>query len=292
MHRPDIDIDQLRALLAVAETGGFTAAASRINRTQSAVSQKIARLEEQLGWKVFERNSRGLRLTPRGEGLLEGARKLLVDYERFIDGLGGAGPETTLRLGVSENLIATRLPGLLTQLNAGQPGRRIELSTGPGVDLLRDLDEGRLDVVVARQRTGERGSRGHVAWREPMAWVAASSFRENESESVPLVLMREPCAYRDAGLAALDEAGRPWTAACVVGNLASLEAAVLAGLGVTPQARSFARAGMKIVKPSRRWPALPDTEIAVFGRDAEQAATVEALAAMLSTSACTDGGAA
>ena len=286
MHRPDIDIDQLRALLAVAETGGFTAAASRINRTQSAVSQKIARLEEQLGWKVFERNSRGLRLTSRGEGLVESARKLLVDYERFVDGLQGNSPETSLRLGVSENLIATRLPGLLAQLNAGQPGRRIELSTGAGVDLLRDLDEGRLDVVVARQRTGERGSRGRVAWREPMAWVASSSFRDDEGGSAPLVLMREPCAYRDAGLAALGAAGRPWTAACVVGNLASLEAAVLAGLGVTPQARSFARAGMKIVKPSRRWPALPETEIAVFGRDDGQAATVEALASMLSTSAC------
>jgi DNA-binding transcriptional LysR family regulator len=69
----------------------------------------------------------------------------------------------------------------------------------------------------------------------------------------------------------------------VVGNLASLEAAVLAGLGVTPQARSFARAGMKVLRPSRRWPPLPDTEVAVFGRDAAHAATVEALVSMLSS---------
>ncbi|MGE7139532.1 LysR substrate-binding domain-containing protein [Luteibacter sp. NPDC031894] len=281
-HRPDIDIDQLRALLAVAETGGFTAAAGRINRTQSAVSQKIARLEDQLGWKVFARNSRGLRLTPRGEALLESARKLIVDYERFLDGVQGATPETNLRLGVSENLIATRLPALLAQLNAEQPGRRIDLSTAPGVELLHDLDEGRLDIVVTRQRSGDGAARGRVAWREPMAWVASSSFREDEGDSAPLVLLREPCAYRDAGIAALEAAGRPWTAACVVGNLASLEAAVLAGLGVTPQARSFARAGMKVLKPSRRWPVLPETEIAVFG-DEGHAAHVEALAAMLST---------
>lgn len=284
-HRPDIDIDQLRALLAVAETGGFTAAAGRINRTQSAVSQKIARLEEQLGWKVFERNSRGLRLTPRGGALLEGARKLLVDYERFVDGIQGSDAEAILRLGVSENLIASRLPALLARLNAEEPGQRIELSTGPGIALLKDLDEGRLDVAIAQRRAGEGASRGRVAWREPMAWVAASSFREDEGGSAPLVLLREPCAYRDAGLTALEDAGRPWVAACIVGNLASLEAAVLAGLGVTPQARSFARAGMKILKPSRRWPALPDTEIAVFSRGSEQAAAVDALAAMLSAPA-------
>jgi DNA-binding transcriptional LysR family regulator len=282
-RRPDIDIDHLRALLAVAETGGFTAAAGRINRTQSAVSQKIARLEEQLGWRVFERNRRGLRLTERGERLLDGARGLLSDYERFVDGLQEVEARGTLRLGVSENLIATRLPDLLARLGAAQPGVRIDVTTAAGVDLLRDLDEGRLDVVVARQRTGERGPRGRVAWREPMAWVAGSSFRDESGGAAALVLMREPCAYREAGLAALEEAGRAWSAACVVGNLASLEAAVLAGLGVTPQARSFARAGMKVLRPSRRWPPLPDTEVAVFGRDAAHAATVEALVSMLSS---------
>ncbi|HXP01367.1 MAG TPA: LysR family transcriptional regulator [Luteibacter sp.] len=283
MTRPDIEIDLLRALMAVAETGGFTAAAERLNRTQSAVSQKIARLEEQLGWKVFDRNSRGLRLTARGEALLDRSRKLLAQYERFIDDVRESSVYTTLRLGVSENLTVTRLPGLLARLNAAYPDMRIELSTGIGADLLHDLDEGRLDILVAKQRGGESGRRGRVAWREPMVWVAATSFRENDSVDARLVLMREPCAYREAAIAALDGAGRPWTVACTVGNLSGVEAAVLGGLGVAPQARSFARAGMKILRTSRRWPALPESEVAVFGRGADQAALVESLVEMLAS---------
>lgn len=283
MLRPDIDIDLLRALLAVAETGGFTAAAERLNRTQSAVSQKIARLEDQLGWKAFDRNSRGLRLTQRGEALVDRARKLLAQYERFLDEVREASVSTTLRLGVSENLTVTRLPGLLARLNATFPEMRIELSTGISTDLLHDLDEGRLDIVVAKQRGGESDRQGRVAWREPMVWVAATSYRENESVDARLVLMREPCSYREAAAEVLDAAGRAWTVACTVGNLTGVEAAVRGGLGVTPQARSFVRAGMRVIRTSRRWPALPESEVAVFGHGSEHAALVENLVDMLAS---------
>src|ERR1700754_4498256 len=109
-QRPDIEVDLLRAFVAVADTGGFTAAAESLHRTQSAVSQKIARLEETLGWKVFERHTRALRLTDRGQKLLVSGRRILDHYDRFLGELHTAGPLQTLRLGVSENLPLTRLP--------------------------------------------------------------------------------------------------------------------------------------------------------------------------------------
>src|ERR1700744_2588681 len=67
MRVPDLEIDLLRAFVAVAETGGFTTAAAVVGRSQSAVSQKVLRLEETLQRRVFERPSRSLRLTPDGE---------------------------------------------------------------------------------------------------------------------------------------------------------------------------------------------------------------------------------
>jgi DNA-binding transcriptional LysR family regulator len=279
--RTDIEIDLLRALVAVVEAGGFTPAAERLNRTQSAVSQKIARLESLLGWKVFERNSRGLRLTARGENLLDQARRLLVQYEHFLGSVRAASSSTTLRLGVSENLTLSRLPGLLTRIRTSYPGLHIELGTGTSATLLADLEHGRLDIVVAKQGGARTSAHGRVAWREPMAWFAASSFRDEAGAAAPLILMREPCAYREAAIAALDAVSRPWTIACTVGNVPGVEAAVLAGLGVTPQARSFARTGMKILRPSRRWPPLPETKVAVYGRDPEWAPMVEALVGML-----------
>ena len=74
MRHPDLELDLLRAFVAVAETGSFTAAADVVHRSQSAVSQKVLRLEEILGRRVFDRTSRTLGLTPDGERLLVAAR--------------------------------------------------------------------------------------------------------------------------------------------------------------------------------------------------------------------------
>ena len=66
----NIDTSLLRAFVAAAETGGMTTAARLINLTQAAVSQQVKRLEETFGRQLFERERRGLRLTPSGERLL------------------------------------------------------------------------------------------------------------------------------------------------------------------------------------------------------------------------------
>jgi DNA-binding transcriptional LysR family regulator len=279
--RGDIEVDLLRAFVAVADTGGFTAAAESLHRTQSAVSQKIARLEETLGWKVFERHTRALRLTDRGQKLLLSARRMLEHYDRFLGELQTTGPVESVRLGVSDNLTLTRLPALLAGFNERFPNVRLELTTAPSTDLLRDLNERRLDVVVARQRRGEPGPQGRIVGREPLVWVAASGYREGEHDAAQLIVMREPCAYRETMLKTLDQAGRSWAIACTVSNLTGVEAAVLGGLGVTAQSRAFVRPGMKILRTSRRWPALPETEVAVFGEAPEVQPVVQALVSIL-----------
>jgi DNA-binding transcriptional LysR family regulator len=63
--------------VTVADTGGFTSAARRLNRTQSAISMRVRRLEEFLGKPVLHRNGVGVRLTPDGEVLLRHARRML-----------------------------------------------------------------------------------------------------------------------------------------------------------------------------------------------------------------------
>src|SRR3546814_7694653 len=77
MRYPDLDLDALRAFIAIADTGGFTAAGETLGRTQAAMSIKIKKLEEMLGRRIFERTSRSLKLTRDGEMLLGSARRLL-----------------------------------------------------------------------------------------------------------------------------------------------------------------------------------------------------------------------
>jgi DNA-binding transcriptional LysR family regulator len=103
MAAPDLDIDLLRSFVAVAEAGSFTAAADVIGRTQSAVSQKILRLEEALGCRVFERSSRSLSLTREGERLMAPARRMLELNDETIRRFVEPPVAGKLRLGIADD---------------------------------------------------------------------------------------------------------------------------------------------------------------------------------------------
>lgn len=72
-----LDLDQLQSFCAIADCGSFTEAARRVNKTQSAVSMQIKRLEERLGHALLSRDGRTVTLTHHGEVLYERARKML-----------------------------------------------------------------------------------------------------------------------------------------------------------------------------------------------------------------------
>ena len=73
-----LDSDLMRSFLAVADSGSVTAAAERLFRTQSAVSLQVKRLEQNLGQPLFDRQARGVVLTPRGEQLVPYARRVVA----------------------------------------------------------------------------------------------------------------------------------------------------------------------------------------------------------------------
>jgi DNA-binding transcriptional LysR family regulator len=125
MRYPDLEIDLLRAFVAVAETGGFTAASDIVGRSQSAVSQKIIRLEELLGHRLFERTSRSLRLTRDGEQLLMTARRMLELNDIAVRSMLEPAAVGALRLGISEDFVPRQLPGLLARFRRLRPARRL-----------------------------------------------------------------------------------------------------------------------------------------------------------------------
>lgn len=281
MQASDLEIDLLRAFIAVAETGSFTAAGDVIARSQSAVSQKIIRLEDILGQRVFERTSRALTLTPDGERLLVGARKLMVHVETFIREIKAPATVNLLRLGISENLVLTQLPKLLSRFCKAYPDIQLELTTGLSHELLADHEAGLLDVVIAKQKANPAAQRGRVIWREPLVWIAAQDFDIEASKPVRLVMMRPPCAYRGIMIEALASVRREWVSACLASNLMGVQAAVAGGLGITALGTSFLQEGMRIVEPSEKLPTLPSTEVAVIGDDVRTQHLVQPLVSLL-----------
>src|SRR5215470_15874204 len=165
------DTELLKSFVAVAESGGFTRAAARLNSTQSTVSAQIQRLESDAGHPLFVRSTRSVRLTPAGEVLLGYARTILRLNEDARLHLSGERRGGRLRIGAGEDL-AGWLPKILRPFSRQYPDVRIEVEIGIGMDLFRMMETEALDLAIGGVCVGHFG--GRKLWQEPLVWAFAS----------------------------------------------------------------------------------------------------------------------
>ncbi|MGD6613480.1 LysR family transcriptional regulator, partial [Xanthomonas citri pv. citri] len=110
-----LDLELLRSLVAIVQHESFGAAAVQLDRTQSAITQQMQRLEEQIGHPLFEKRGRQKRLTDHGERLLVYARHLLALNDEALRHLQQGHLEGTLRIGAPHDVADTMLPSLLSE---------------------------------------------------------------------------------------------------------------------------------------------------------------------------------
>ncbi|NKY84897.1 LysR family transcriptional regulator [Nocardia veterana] len=144
-----MELQQMRYVLAVAETNSFTRAAERCLVVQSALSHQIARLERELGAKLFERTSRRVRLTPAGAAFLPAARQCLDAAERAAAEVAAAVGEIRGRLavGLIPTVAAVDVPDALREFRRRYPHVRISLRVGASDDLTEQVRDGSLDIA-------------------------------------------------------------------------------------------------------------------------------------------------
>lgn len=230
MSAPDLDPDLLKAFLAVAEHQSFTRAATMLNRTQSAVSVQIRRLEERLGTKLFDRTRAGVALTAAGNELHAYARRILALNAEAVGALRARKPEAVVRLGVMDDYGTIVVPPLLASFAKTHPLVQVEIETGLTATMPARLGEA-YDLVIAMHPQG-RGD-GELLKREQPVWAAASSYQATARGPLPMALYPPGCLFRQWAAEALDAAGRPWRLAYVSRTLAAVESIAAAGLAVT-----------------------------------------------------------
>jgi len=172
------EIRDAEILTEIARAGGFRAAAARLNLTQSAVSARVARLEDRLGLTLFERGGRGagrgVRLTLQGRAFLDQAERLIAMRNGIVAGLApGADFAGTLRIGVAETIVHTWLPGMLTRLNGALPALRLELSVDTSPELARRLAGREIDAAVMMRALVPPRARRWPVFDCPLRWYAA-----------------------------------------------------------------------------------------------------------------------
>jgi DNA-binding transcriptional LysR family regulator len=230
MSMPSLDPELLKAFVAVADHRSFTRAAVMLNRTQSAVSMQIKRLEDRLGTELFNRTKANVDLSAAGEGLLGYARRILTLNDEAVGRLAERKVEGVVRLGVMDDYGTFIVPPLLASFLAGYPRIHIEMETGLTSSMPARLGEA-YDLVIAMHPEG-RGE-GEFLRREQAVWAAGASRAVEQQEPLPIALYPQGCLFRKWAIEALDAAKRPWRLAFVSHSLAAVESVAAQGLAVT-----------------------------------------------------------
>ena len=230
MSMPNLEPELLRAFLAVAEHLSFTSAAAVLNRTQSAVSGQIKRLELTVGVALFDRTTTSVALTPAGEGLFDYARRILLLGDEAVRRLHQHDVKGRVRLGVMDDYGAVILPPILKTFSDAYPGIEIVMETGLTSGMVQRLVRD-FDLVIAMHDVADRN--GEQLRREKAVWAGPQNFDPRKHDPLPVALYPVGCLFRKWALDALDRARVRWRLAFVSHSLAAVEAIAGQGLAIT-----------------------------------------------------------
>lgn len=171
-----MELRQLRAFAAIAETGTFTAAALRVHVTQAAISMQIQQLEKEVGARLFVRAPRLVVLTEAGEALLARARTILREHDAALAEMNEmTGAEYgRLRIGsASARVSIEQLPPILKELHARHTRAEVSLASGTSDALVQQILEGDLDVAFVSLPVEARGIYTELLVRDELVAIAS-----------------------------------------------------------------------------------------------------------------------
>ena len=251
-----LDLELLRTLAAIDNLGSFAAAAVQLGRTQSAITQQMQRLEEQIGQALFEKQGRNKGLSEHGKRLLTYARHLLTINDEALRTLQQGQLQGLLRIGSPHDTAQTMLPPLLAEIARHSPMLQLEIHVGRSPFLMEALKRGELDMALSNRV--DSTLEGVVLRSSPTVWLCGAGYVHDPHKPVPLITADGPSIYRRLGHEALEAAGMSWTSRCSAPSLIGIRAALHAGLGVTARGVEQLDAGLRVLGPADGMPPMPD----------------------------------
>lgn len=271
---PSIDTELLRTLVAIADHGGFTRAAEHLNRTQSAVSMQMKRLEDDVVQRrLFEREGRQVRLNTEGQVLLGYARRILNLHGEVLSTLREPHMVGAVRIGTPDDYVMRFLPGILSRFAQSHPLVQVEAHCESSAQLLQRQD---LDLSIVTRMPGNEI--GQLLRQERFVWAEAQGFNPHEQSPMPLAMFNSGCFCRAWACNALDTQQRPYRVAYTSPSLSAIMAVVGAGLAVTAQLRSLITPDLRILGNHEGLPELPNCSIVLLRNPRSQSPVSEALA--------------
>src|SRR5437588_4807688 len=182
-----MEIRQLRAFVAIAEAGTFTAGAERVHVTQAAVSMQIRQLESELGARLFIRAPRNVILTEAGEKLLERAHHILREHDAAVEEIAelAGAKRGRLRIGsASAGVSSDLLPKILRELRKGHPNADISVTSGTSESLVQQILAGEIDIAFVSLPVEARGIQTERLNEDQLVAIASPRHRLARQKTV------------------------------------------------------------------------------------------------------------
>lgn len=255
----DMDIDALRSFLAFVETGSFTRAAKQINRTQSAFSAQMRKLEDELCVNLFEKEGRNLILSEAGLALRSHAEQLVGLHNQALKQVKRYENKRPFRLGCPEDYNDNILPKVIYVLQQANPTCSIQVFSEPSSSLRNMLDEGKLDAAIITRAPGSE--EGYWLANDKGVWISHPEFVIDESQPLPITLFQTDCKYHAAAVDGLTKQGITYQLLACCNTASAQRAIVRSGLTIGAMGRISVTDDLKILD---NMPPLPAVEIVLL----------------------------
>ncbi|AVU51769.1 LysR family transcriptional regulator [Enterobacter hormaechei] len=235
-----LNLGHLATFRLVVQRGSFSAAADVMGISQPAVSLQIRQLEQFLQTRLIERTGRGIKATAAGEALRVHGERLELAVEETIRSVSAFNQEVsgTITLGTGATACIHLLPALLQQLREEYPLLRIGVTTGNTPDIVRAIEENRLDMGLVTLPASGRTLAIMHAMEEEFVWIGAQVQPEEGEQFTPGSLYAQPLIAFESGSGTrtlidgwFEARGLAVSPVMQLGSIEAIKRMVRAGLG-------------------------------------------------------------
>ncbi|SFB42173.1 LysR family transcriptional regulator [Pseudomonas sp. NFPP24] len=261
MSSSDLQIDWLKCFVAVVDAGSLSGAAYEVNRSQSAVSMQMKKLEAALGRPLLNRGPRHLQLTDDGQTLLGYARRMLALHAETQAAFHGEALTGRIRLGVAEDYAAKYLTPLLKRFAPRYAGVDIELTCEQSTALIPRLRSGDLDLALVSRDSPHTGT---FLFKEPMVWVGSAQFELWRRDPVPIAVYESESLARRYAVNSLAQQGRQFKVVYNSSSLAGQLAAVEGGLAIAAITQCTVNPSLQVLSSEHGLGAIEPMEVSIL----------------------------
>lgn len=270
-----MDIELYRTFLAICDSKSFTLAAQQVNRTQSAVSQQVKRLEDMLGQPLFERSANHVDVTQFGKALISHARSIVETQTDILQTFKRVNFAGTFVVGVADAYVNRILKDVLSEFAKVFPDAAINIVIDDSLGLSRRVSDGTVDFAFITE--GNAPTRGPIVFTDRVVVVGPETGKLWKADPLPLVVWDVRNEDEASLITLLNSQQRGYRNAVVCRSVSAQHMAITAGLGVGVLVEGSMVPGERVYLEKEGFPVLKEVKVHLDRSFANRSRTIERL---------------